>query len=325
MTPPEPDMMHDEAAAWVALMDAGNWTDEDEAALQTWLRGDPRRQGALLYMQASWMAFDNVVQDERLAPDAPSRSSLPGVSRRTFVAGGGTALAASIAGGLLWRRSIQSFETQIGEIRRIPLEDGSIAAINTMSKIEVRLADAEREVMVEQGEAWFQVAKDPRRPFVVSAGRVRAQATGTAFSVRKRDGGADIIVTEGTVEAWADGVEGARVSLTAGEAVFVTNDAGVRRLPTSVKSADGALAWREGKIELAGESLSDAADEFNRYNKRKIIITDAAVGSELLDGVFRIDDPDGFALTIKNSLNVPVDISGTSQIYIGTSANLSPQ
>jgi transmembrane sensor len=321
MTPPEQDMMQDEAAAWVALMDAGNWTDEDEAALQSWLRGDPRREGTLLYMQASWMAFDKVVQDERLSPDTPSRSPLPTISRRAFVTGGGTALAASIAGGLLWSRSIQSFETQVGEIRRIPLEDGSIAAINTMSKIKFRLADAEREVMVEQGEAWFQVAKDPRRPFVVSAGRVRAQATGTAFSVRKRDGGADIIVTEGTVEAWADGVEGAKVALAAGEAVFVTNDAGVRRLSTS----DGALAWREGKIELAGESLSDAANEFNRYNKRKIVITDAAVGSELLDGVFRIDDPEGFALTIRNGLNVPVDISGASEIYIGTAANLTPQ
>src|SRR3546814_2061558 len=97
-----------------------------------------------------------------------------------------------------------SYATSVGEIRRVPLADGSIAAINTASAIDVKLDDAARHVRVVEGEAWFQVARDKQRPFVVAAGRARVRAVGTAFSVRRRAGGADVLVTEGEVEVWAD-------------------------------------------------------------------------------------------------------------------------
>src|SRR3546814_10232647 len=100
-----------------------------------------------------------------------------------------------------------SYATSGGEIRRGPLADGSIAAINTASAIDVKLDDAARHVRVVEGEAWFQVARDKQRPFVVAAGRARVRAVGTAFSVRRRAGGADVLVTVGGVEVWADGAE----------------------------------------------------------------------------------------------------------------------
>jgi len=304
-------------------MDSGRWTDADEAELQAWLSADPRREGVLLQMQASWIAFDGSVQEWKGGKDVAS-SRFARFDRRALIAGGGTALAASLVGGLIWARSARSYQTEIGEIRRVPLEDGSVAAINTKSKIEVKLAETRREVLIDEGEAWFQVAKDASRPFVVAAGRIRAQAIGTAFSVRKRDTGADIIVTEGTVDAWADGAEGAKIRLAAGESAFVANNAGMTRLSYAPNSSDGPLAWRAGKIELVGESLENAAAEFNRYNRRQIIIDDPAVGAELFDGVFRIDDPEGFGLAVKNSLNVPVDLSSASQIRIGGRPHISP-
>src|SRR3546814_12570012 len=72
-----------------------------------------------------------------------------------------------------------SYATSVGEIRRVPLADGSIAAINTASAIDVKLDDAARHVRVVEGEAWFQVARDKQRPFVVAAGRARGRAVGT--------------------------------------------------------------------------------------------------------------------------------------------------
>lgn len=311
------DATWDEAAAWVARMDSEQWTDLDEAELQAWFNGAPQRAMAFFQMQASWMAMDDALLD--LKPRRrPLFGSRPGmVDRRVVLAGGGAALAASLAGGFIWAHSLQTYRTERGEIRRVPLADGSVATINTMSKIDVRLAGPRREILIEEGEAWFQVAKDTSRPFLVSAGRIRAQAVGTAFAVRKRDGGADVMVTEGTVDVWANGAEGAMVRLKAGEAAFVADDAGVRRLSRKDASADSLLAWRAGKIRLVGEPLGEAVSEFNRYNKRQLMIVEPTIAGELFDGVFRIDDPEGFAFAVKNSLNVEVDLADPLQIRIG--------
>ena len=304
----------DAAARWVARMDADGWSDADEAELEAWFALDARHRGLLLHTQALWM---------RIGQPAPSfaqeeaPAQRPAVGRRRVLAGGAGALAASLAlGFFLWPEGLR-YKTAVGEIRRFPLADGSTAAINTASTIEIMLTAKRRGVRIDTGEAWFQVAKDASRPFVVEAGRVRVRAVGTAFSVRRRDGGADVLVTEGVVEAWADGAEGHRVRLVAGSRAFISDDASIREMPVGASSVDRALAWRSGKIDLNGVTLADAVAEFNRYNQRQLRLVDARLGSETFDGVFRTDDPDGFARTVAASLSVPVDSSDPAELRIG--------
>jgi transmembrane sensor len=305
------DAVQAAAARWVARMD-GEWTDELEAELQIWMAADPRRQGALLQAEATWQTV-NVLRRSAEDDDMSARR----FSRRWVLAGGGAAIAASLAGGLFLLNRDASFTTDVGEIRRIPLADGSMAAINTSSRIDIKLEARARNVSIERGEAWFQVAKDPTRPFTVEAGRVRVQAVGTAFSVRRRDGGADVLVTEGVVEAWVAGAEGHRVRLAAGSRAFVADNAAIEEAPTVASSVDRTLAWRDGKIDLAGDPLIEAAAEFNRYNRRQIKIVDPELAREQVDGVFRTDDPEGFATAIKSTLDVPVDLSNPDEIRIG--------
>ena len=302
-----------DAARYVAQMDGDHWTDEREAELQRWLALDPRHPGALLRAQAAWMALNppHAVQAEP-EPAPPERR----IGRRAILAGGAAAVAASVAGGLMLLGGT-SYATSVGEIRRVPLGDGSIAAINTASAIDVKLDDAARNVRIEKGEAWFQVAKDKQRPFVVAAGRARVRAVGTAFSVRRRATGADILVTEGEVEVWADGAEGHRVRLKAGMRGFVADDAGIEQAQAAPSAIDRALAWRGGKVDLAGDRLDMAVAEFNRYNQRHLVIADPAIAAEQLDGVFRTDDPGGFARAVHIALDVPVDLSDPAQIRIG--------
>jgi len=303
-----------EAARHVAQMDRDDWSDAQEGALQEWLALDPRHPGALLRAQAAWMTLDPPQPSQSVSQDESER---PGwLSRRKLLAGGGAAVAASFAGALMLGGGT-SYATSVGEIRRVPLADGSIAAINTASAIEVKLDDAARHVQVEQGEAWFQVAKDKQRPFVVTAGRARVRAVGTAFSVRRRAGGADVLVTEGEVEIWADGAEGHRVRLSAGMRVFVAENAAIEQVPAAPSAIDRALAWRSGKVDLAGDRLDGAVAEFNRYNRRRLIVADPAIAGERLDGLFRTDDPEGFAQAVHITLGVPVDLSDPAQIRIG--------
>lgn len=328
MTAPLPQAL-DEAARWVARMEGDGWSAEQEAELEAWLDADPRRRGALLQAQAAWMTLDPVGA-ARLVGAAPPPESLDEeedeeprhwFSRRGVLAGGGAAVAASIAGAFLLLNRGLSYATEVGEIRRVPLPDGSTAAINTSSKVEVKLAPTRRQVRIDEGEAWFQVAKDPERPFIVEAGRVRVQAVGTAFSVRRWDNGAEVLVTEGVVDAWTDGAEGNKVRLTAGSRAFVADNAAVKHEEAAPSSIDRTLAWRDGKIDLVGEPLGEAVSEFNRYNRRRLVLADPGLGSEQLDGVFRTDDPIGFANAIASTLGVAVDLSNPDEIRIGGSRN----
>jgi transmembrane sensor len=302
----------DDAARWAAQMDAGIWTDAEEAALQVWLRSNTKHAGALLRAQAAWMTLD---PPEETTNDGDLNLK-PWLTRRRVLTGGSAAIAASLASMFLLNGTT-SYTTTTGEIRRVPLADGSTAAINTASVVHIELGTSSRNVKIDKGEAWFQVAKDRSRPFIVSAGRVRVQAVGTAFSVRRRDNGADILVTEGVVEAWADGAEGHRIKLAAGNSAFIADNAAIERLHAAASSVDRALAWRSGKIDLAGEQLGDAVADFNRYNRRQLVVVDGALATEQIDGVFRTDDPEGFAQAIKVTLDARVDLSDPVQIRIG--------
>ena len=74
-----------------------------------------------------------------------------------------------------------------------------------------------------------------------------------------------------------------------------------------------------GRIDLQGETLSAAIDEFNRYNQRQMVLEDPALATERLDGFFRTDDVEGFAKALRVTLNVPVAIQSTGDIRIGVS------
>ena len=314
MTPNSLKDMDSEAAHWVARMDAGTWTNEDEASLQAWLAKDAMHGGALLQAQAAWHSLDTLAVRKPAA-----RQGLGNILQRREVlfAGAGAVMAASLAAGAIMLPMGRTYRTVTGEIRHVPLSDGSAATINTASNVKVRFAEHMRSVTINEGEAWFQVARDPKRPFVVQAGDITVKAVGTAFSVRRRDNGADVLVTEGTVEAGPSLSSKTRLRLVAGQRAFIGEHDAVRVDTAQPSSIDRTLAWREGMIDLSGDPLANAVGEFNRYNRRQLVIVDSRLGVERFDGVFRIDDPVGFATAVKLTLGVPVDFSDSKEIRIG--------
>ncbi len=303
--------LNDQAAAWVARMDAAGWSAMQEAELERWLSQDPRCPGALLQAQAMWLSLDPV---SAVASPADEKRQMP---RRAFVLGGGGLIAASLAGMLFWSRASSVFRTGLGEIRQVPLADGSSTAINTASEIEITLSKGRRDVRLAKGEAWFKVAKDPTRPFIVEAGDIRVRAVGTAFSVRRREEGADVLVTEGVVEAWAGESRRPLLRLTAGQRAYIGNDSEVRLDADTPSVVDRTLAWRQGSIDLDGDTLASAVNEFNRYNRRKLVLVDTSLASRQFDGTFRTDDPEAFAHAVGSLFSVPIDLSDEGDIRIG--------
>ncbi len=299
------------AAEWVTRSDRG-LQEQEVAQLQDWLDSDPRCRGALLKAEAAWALLD---RGRLLSGQKPSaRWSAAG--GRSGLRWAGVLAAAALGALMIWGGAVslsgsgEDYRTRIGEVRRIALSDGSLAEINTDSRIAVAMEPTRRTVALKEGEAWFEVAKDAVRPFVVEAGEVRVQALGTAFSVRRFDDHVEVVVTEGLVEAWRVGAEEGKLRLSAGARATVESG----RLPVAVEQAPAAverrLAWRSGQVALHGESLAEAVAEFNRYNTRKLVIDDAALASEQLVGWFRTHEPEGFARAVASTLEARVQIDG---------------
>ncbi|HLG86854.1 MAG TPA: FecR domain-containing protein [Alphaproteobacteria bacterium] len=302
----------DAAAAWAVRLQ--EHAEEGTAELEEWLAGDRRRAGALLRAEAALSLLDRGRALGAPARLPPSRPRFFGrISRRQALFGGiGAGTAAALAGVLAMIASGRQYETVLGEIRQVPLADGSITTINTSSEIAVTLQPNIRKIDLVRGEAWFKVAKDSARPFVVAVGQVRVRAVGTAFSVRRRDSGADVLVTEGVVETWVLGAEDMKLQLGAGKTAFVSDSAPPRVAALGTSEIDRSLAWRGGQISLGGETLSDAASEFNRYNRKKIVITDTGLASQKVVGRFRTDEPEAFATAVAGTFGATVIDNGAA-------------
>jgi transmembrane sensor len=306
------DSARDEDAAvrWAIRLDGGPLDAKAQRELDAWLDADARREGALLRAEGALAYLDRgrAMSDVEQAPtEAPH-----GMGRRLFLAGGALSglAAAGITGFILLRPRSVEIATAVGEVRRVPLTDGSVASVNTNSHIAVAMLDKRREVRLQDGEAWFQVAPDKARPFIVEAGDVRVQAVGTAFSVRRREGGADVLVTEGVVETWVVGHEDRRTRIAAGSKSFVATIEPRIEVVAASEDIDRALAWRTGELALSGESLDYAVSELNRYNNRKLVVEGRRLGREPLVGYFRTDQPENFGRTVAGMVGAKVVVEG---------------
>jgi len=291
----------DQAAEWATRIDAGTIDPDTNETLRRWLGKDPRHGGALLRAEAALSFMD---RGRALAGVIEKPSPRPIWIRRKLLFAG-LSLAAGIAGVAILITAPHRYDTRVGEVRQVPLSDGSLIAINTQSAVEVAMHRDVREVTLTRGEAWFRVAHDKNRPFIVSAGRIRVRAVGTAFSVHRHDDGADVLVTEGVVETWTVGEEERRVKVEAGSKAYVAEYEPPKPIEASAEIGR-SLAWREGQIVLEGETLDDAVAQFNRYNTRKLVISDPSLAEEKLVGQFRATEPLTFADAVATTLRATV-------------------
>jgi transmembrane sensor len=303
----------DEAAfRWVARFDRDRDNPQLRSELTAWLAEDSRRKGAYLRAQALWLRLDLA---SSAASSTESRESGFFTRRQAMAAAAGVVLAAGLGGAWLISRG-KNFDTVIGEIRDVPLPDGSSAYLNTQSRVQIAMEESVRRVRLKEGEVWFHVKSDPNRPFIVEVGSVRVRAVGTAFAVKRLDDSSEVLVSEGVVETWISGAEADAVRLGAGEKATLRERAPIQPLLIAPGEVDRRLAWRAGKIDLAGETLGEAVAEFNRYNRRQISIREPSILAKRFYGIFRTDDSEGFVRAVHVSLNVPVEISANG-IVIG--------
>jgi transmembrane sensor len=319
-----------EAMEWVVRQAGRELDPQEQARFEAWFDAHPAHPGAYLRARAIERALEKLTPEDSVRPsqetvhnglDAKSFRLLH-ARRRFLVSGAAAAGIAAVAAGVYESRTLGArvLATDKGEFRKVQLADRSAVSINGGSRIEVRLGADERRIALTQGEAWFEVAKDKTKPFVVEAGGVLVRAVGTAFAVRRCSGGVDVVVTEGVVEVWSEQGTAPRRRLSAGEHAYVAERAAAIAVAREPGEVERRLAWREGLLVFRDQSLADAAAEFNRYNERTIVIHDPRLLARKFVGQYRIDQPERFADDVHTLLGVPVSV-GAETIEIGPRPN----
>jgi len=310
------------ASGWTARLDRGPLTPREEGALQAWLSEDPRSRGALLRAQALSMASESAQalgQDfDPAAFEEPGRARSAGLSRRqAFAWTGAAATVASVAALSVGVSSAGAvISTERGEIRLAPLKDGSTVLLNTQTKIRVRYSEGQRLVTLLKGEAYFSVARDEKRPFVVEVGGRRLTTLQAGFRVRALGPDpVDVLVNQGEVDVGASALTplASPVALQANTRLILS-ERGERPQRLSPERVTQELAWREGKLAFEGETLQQAADTFARYSQTRILVPDAGLAREPVTGLFAANDPVGFSRAVARVFDARLEQRGDSVV-----------
>ena len=296
------------AADWlVRLHDAPG----DEALAVAWLQWcekDPKNLQEFRSAQSVWHAAQPPMPTTwRPKLDvAPASPPLHRLSRqRTWLGLAATVLIAVVVGSSALMPSddqqlLQSYATPVGGTGSSVLPDGSRVELGADSRITTRYTAKQRSISVDFGEAYFLVAKDPARPFLVDAGEMKVTAVGTAFNVRRNSDRVVIAVSEGRVHldesdssAGSSAAAGKLVPtpLIAGQQAVYSSDSRTFTI-AEIKAADVA-SWRSGVLKYMHEPLGSVAQDLSRYHNKRIIISDARLSAMPFTGtVFstRIED-----------------------------------
>lgn len=307
---PDPETPIQEAAAfWDARLRSPDCTDAERAYFRAWCAEDARHRAAYDALQAALDALQaarhkpeiRALRDAALAPRPRKGWRVAGIAAALAIA----AVAAPAAWMTLQDRGGAEqpanapvyYATTVGQQSGITLEDGSVITLNTDSRVRVTYDASQRHIVLLRGQALFEVAKEPHRPFVVDAGGKRVVALGTTFDVRLNGKDVEVTLVEGRVEIAEQAGAGRRdtpppVQLEMGQRLV----SGTQEEPTVTKIDTGkATSWRDGFVTFEETPLIDAIAEMNRYSTVRIVAADSALMQLKVNGVFRSGQQARFA------------------------------
>ena len=336
---PSPEDIRLAASQWAVRRDRGLSATES-IEFELWLAADPRHEAALRQSSAVWSWLD--VVPEGPAQRELARAARRRVRRRALIVSFSMAAAAGVTLGILgwWRQpSVQpspvSALVAVGP-REVALADGTLVRMNEGSQIVERFTAGERHVTLARGEAHFTVARNPARPFIVTAGPLRVRAVGTAFNVNLQAARIEVLVTEGKVglepgdRPLPDGPGLRPVHLVARELAVApagpsfTGGPGITVTPVDEAAMARALGWQDAILRLGGATLAEIAAEFGRRTDQRVMIPDAAVAQLRVGGRFRADDVEGFANLLATTFGIDVERNADGVLVLRKKSALSP-
>jgi transmembrane sensor len=329
----------EQAASWLARLQSDRCSERDRLAHQRWLNEDPDNERAWADITLLWQQLDSLgaqppMQAARRAAVAASREAASLVRprrhrRRRWLMAGAAMVALTVAATFtLLPLQHRSYRTEPGDRHTISLADGSAVTLNTDSAIRVEYGLRTRRVVLERGQAHFQVAHAVLRPFEVEAGNGRIRALGTAFDVYRRGDDVQVTLIEGKVEvatltptapspvhtaqapATPDAGSAPRqpapptpqhAVLTPGEQLHIT-PSGLG--DTHRANLQRATAWLNGRLVFENERLADVVREVNRYSPVELVVIDPTLAAVRITGVFRAGRAETFVDALRSAFPV---------------------
>lgn len=328
-----------EAANWTLRLDRG-LTAEEQDAYSHWLAEDSRHQEAIALYRWGWDEFDRLAglqttQNAQVDPDllAPG-NRFARKSRVLKVLFTALPLAASImiVAALFWSRDSpesSSFASKsaielIAPMKQKTLEDGSTIELNRGTVVNTEYTAKLRRVILVRGEANFNVAKDPNRPFVVNVAGVDVRAVGTQFNVRLSSDTVDVIVSEGIVSLSSPDLFGEdnrtveQPLLTVGHRAVMTLGDMPKLSVTELSPSeiDHELRWQPRMFDFDDMPLSQVVWEFNNRNDVQLVLGDASLENIHLSQIFRSDNVEGFVRLMEKNFEMRAEWRGSSEIVL---------
>jgi transmembrane sensor len=324
------------ASDWLLRIQDGSLDSEELAQWLQWYDADPANREAFEKIQATFESIHGLPKEERSEwarrfdeLHQPRLLILPSWFSRRMWAPAFTMALALMVGVVIWqlreKRTIETsaFKTERAAHRDISLPDGSRIRLGAKSQLFVNFTSQTRYLVLEGGEAFFDVAKDSDRPFLVQAGEVTIRAVGTEFNVRRVMDQTIVAVTEGAVDVLrprqtATPHPSKAIHLVAGEQVSIgplEPVAAVERIEP--KAVNG---WQEGRLEFTHEPLGMVIDTINRYSHRDVVITDTAINELRFTGTVSREHIDEWLLALPEVFPVDVRRVGKETVLISPRA-----
>jgi transmembrane sensor len=338
-----PDVIMDDAAAWLMMLDSDDCNPADRIAFARWLGEDPTHQWAFEELSAIWARLHTLSEVKSRIDDSnivrlPVPHTTPDISMDS--PGGGrknswSVLAASllvivgIVADISARVPVEAYSTAYGETRDVMLSDGSRVELNAQSKLEFIVDDKQRRLRMTDGEAVFHIAGD-QRPFIVEADRGSAAALGTTFSVKADADVFEVTVIDGRVAVRTDDskppltefdhVESFNFGdvtalLDAGQRFEISGDSPHYRI-SAADDLDQELSWRQGWVVIDNQPLGRVVHTMRRYSRTSIHIADSLLDDVRVSGKFNIGDVDSFLSLLTEKYDIIVDRSDTHWIIL---------
>jgi transmembrane sensor len=359
-----------EAAAWHDRLHRDKVSDETRRAFADWLEQSPRHRVLYDAIDEVWSKLRGAAEDPQIL--ALRHETALRLTRRTsetarplrWAAAAVLVTVLSVAAIATLRSpddhsliasfrntfhlgSAGHYETATGERLTFTLNDGSQVTLDTQSELKVSFSTAERSVHLTRGQAFFEVAKDPQRPFVVEVRSRRFVAVGTAFDVRVDGDQVRVTMVEGTVRVEGRGQEvaasnapgfptqlpssgttgrAANRDMARSESPAVTTITAGEQLITDAQREDHVRAadperstsWRRGQLVFDNTRLADAIAEVNRYSEAKIELADPDLGNLRLSGAFATGRPTVFVEAVTTYFPVRVTRSDDREVVLGS-------
>ncbi|MBT9499690.1 MAG: FecR domain-containing protein [Burkholderiaceae bacterium] len=321
------DLIESQAADWLARKDGERWTPEQQQALDDWLAASTLHRVAYLRLDSAWQradrlrALQSAERPQPVMPQVPAALLARPWVRRSLGGLGGLAIALMawvLVGDFnLAKPDTEHYATAVGKREAVALADGSRLTLNTATRVRTAVTAQERRVWLDQGEAFFDVAHDASRPFVVIVGTQRVTVLGTKFSLRRDGERLRVAVLEGRVKVQSDGAQATVLTREDAAVADARNLLVTKKTPQQLQAS---LSWLQGKLIFDQISLAEAAQQFNRYSHRQLVIADPAAAQIRIGGSFDAGNVEAFARLLHVGFGLEVQLQG-DEIRISSPAS----